>query len=355
MKKLHGILLPIQVVDDALQVLRKMRLVNDGYQFRRTDRDVLLPLLREPSETDRAVIREQFGNVEFQSAFFGEAKVRPRNLQETVRGHVPDDLISKLPRSFDIIGDIAVLELPQGMEHFSSAIGNGILKVNPHIRLVLGKSGDIAGTFRTRKFEVIAGVGDTRTIHREFSCRYHIDVATVYFNPRISHERMRIAQEVKQGEWVVDMFAGVGPYSILIAKQQPQSKIYSVDINPAAIKYLKENALTNGVADRVIPMLGDARRLAGKELQGFANRVIMNLPSEARNYLDAATQILKDEGGTIHYYTFTRRGESTDIIENLFQSAIENQNRKVESFRFCRVIKEIAPNRVQVAIDALVR
>lgn len=355
MKKLHGILLPIQMVENALRVLRKMKLVNDGFEFRRTERDVLVPLFREPSDTERSVIREQLGDVEFQSASFAEAKVGPRNLQETVRGHIPDDLISKLPRSFDIIGDIAVLELPKGMERFSSAIGNGILKVNPHIRLVLGKSSDIAGTFRTRKFEVIAGVGGTETIHREFSCRFHLDVATVYFNPRLSHERMRIAQQVKKGEWVVDMFAGVGPYSILIANQQPQSKVYSVDLNPAAIKYLKENTLTNGVADRVIPMLGDARRLAGKELRGIANRIIMNLPSEARNYLDAAMQILKDEGGMMHYYTFAGRGVSTDIIRDSFRSAVENQKRKVESFRFCRVIKEIAPTRVQVAIDALVR
>lgn len=355
MEKLHGILLPIQMVEKALKVLRKMRLVNDGFEFRRTERDVLVPLFREPSDTERSAIREQLGDVEFQSASFTQATVRPKNLQEIVRGHVPDNLLSELPRSFDIIGGIAVLELPKRMERFSSAIGNGILKVNPHIRLVLGKSSDIAGTFRTRKFEVMAGVGGTETIYREFSCRFHLDVATVYFNTRLSHERMRIAQQVRQGEWVVDMFAGVGPYSILIAKQQPQSKIYSVDLNPAAIRYLKENALTNGVPDRVIPMLGDARRFAAKELRGIANRIIMNLPSEARNYLEAATQMLKDEGGMIHYYTFAGRGESTEILRDSFLSAVENQKRKVESFRFCRAIKEIAPTRVQVAIDALVR
>lgn len=355
MKKLYGILLLIQRVENALRILRKMRLVNDAFEFRRTEQDVLVPLLREPSDVERVDIVDQLGELVLQTASFAEVEKRPRNLQEAVRGQIPDDIISTLPRSFEIIGDIGVLELPEGMKHFSSAIGNGMLKVNPHVRLVLAKAGDTTGMFRTRRFESIAGVGSTETAHHEFSCIYHLDVAAVYFNPRLSNERMRVARQVKKGECVVDMFAGVGPYSILIAKQQPQSQVYSVDLNPAAIKYLKENALVNDVADRVIPILDDAKRLAGKKLRAIADRLIMNLPSEARNYVDAALQILKDDGGMIHYYTFAGRGEGIENIRDSFRSAVENQKRRVESFRFCRVIKEIAPNRVQVAIDALVR
>jgi tRNA (guanine37-N1)-methyltransferase len=225
--------------------------------------------------------------------------------------------------------------------------------LNPHIRVVLRRASQVEGQFRTRKVEVMAGSGGMETIYKEFSCRYHLDVSTVYFNPRLSHERMRIADQVMPDESVVDMFAGVGPYSILIAKLQPKSSVYAVDINPTAIKYLRENIFANTVADRVLPMLGDVKVLASKALRGRAARLIMNLPSEAISYLPAASQILRDEGGIIHFYAFSSREEKIDKVLNSFRSNVEAQNRRVESVRFCKVIKEVAPNRVQVAIDAV--
>ena len=356
MKKQLGILVPVRRGEISLRTLRRLGLVDNGCELQRTNQSLLVPLVRELLPNEVSLIREQIGEVETQLAVFPESKDRgrPRNLAASLRGQVPDELIPKSPRSFDVVGDIAVIEFAEDMERFSSAIGQGILRINPHIRLVLRKSGKIAGTFRTREFKIIAGVGGSETVYREFSCHYNVDVSTVYFNPRLSHERMRVAQQVKAGEVVADMFAGVGPYSILIAKQQVQSVVYSVDLNPAAVKYLKENAFTNGVADRIIPLAGDVKQLAQKELRGIANRVIMNLPSEAKNYLPAASQILKLEGGLIHFYAFAGRGETTEAIRDSFQSTVEAQNRKIKSFPFCKVIKEVSPNRVQVAIDALV-
>jgi tRNA (guanine37-N1)-methyltransferase len=355
LKEQHGILLPLQMAGRTLRLLRRLQLVDNDHEFTRTELALLVPLVRGPSDSEAQLIRELIGDAGTQLAVFAEVKERPRNLEAALRGQIPDELIARLPRSFDVIGDIAVIELPEDMERFSAVIGKGILKINPQIRLALRKSSEIAGTFRTRKYEAIAGVGGTETVYREFSCRYHLDVSTVYFNPRLSHERLRVAQQVKPAEFVVDMFAGVGPYSILIAKHQPESRVYSVDLNPAAVKYLKENALANGVADRVISMLGDAKQFARQELRGLADRVIMNLPSEAKNYIAAASQILKDQGGIIHFYEFARREENLEEIRNSFQFVIEAQNRKIKSFQFCKVTKEVAPNRVELAIDALVK
>lgn len=305
-------------------------------------------------DNEVVLIREQVGEVRTQLASFEEAREKEKTLEATLRGQVPDELIAKLPRSFDVIGDIAVIELSESLEQFSEVIGQGVLKISPHIRLALRRTSQVEGTFRTRRFEIIAGVGGTETVHREFSCRYQLDVSTVYFNPRLSGERMRIAQQVKPGESVVDMFAGVGPYSILIARLHPQSTVYSVDINPLAVKYLKENAFANRVADRVSPVLGDVKELAQRDLRQIANRVIMNLPSEASRYLPAACQILKGEGGMIHFYAFAGREENLDAIVESFELNVEAQNRKLSLVPFCKVIKEVAPNRVQVAIDALV-
>jgi tRNA (guanine37-N1)-methyltransferase len=287
--------------------------------------------------------------------FFEETKAKPKNLFESLRGKIPERLLPYLPHSFDIIGEIAVVELPHELAEFSSAIGEGVLEINPHLRLVLRKSSEVSGKFRTRKFEAVAGVGSTETVHKEFSCLLQLDVAKVYFNPRLSHERMRVARQVKEDERILDMFAGVGPYSILIAKIQQDSKIYSVDINPEAFRYLERNILLNRVADRVVPILGDAGKLAARELSRTADRVIMNLPSESSRFLQAAVKALKEDGGVIHYYTFASRTESIDEIKKTVGSAIGSQGRIVDSFTFSDVIKEVASSRVQVALDIVVK
>jgi tRNA (guanine37-N1)-methyltransferase len=353
LKEQVGILLPLSMAEKGLRLLRELELVDYTCQFLRPDGAIHVPLLRELTENETRLMKVQVGDFKSQRGFFGGIEKKPRRLEAYLRGKIPDELISKLPRSFDSIGDIAVIELPESTEQFSAVIGRGIIEINPHIRLALRRSSQVEGPFRTRRFEVMAGVGGTETFYREFSCRYHLDVSTVYFSPRLSRERMRIAQQVMPDEFVVDMFAGVGPYSVLIAKLQPKSTVYSVDINPAAVKYLRENAFANGVADRVIPIHGDVKELVGKDLRGLANRVIMNLPSEAVNYLPAASQIIKDEGGMVHFYAFAQREESIDSVLSSFRSNVEAQNRRIKSVRFCKVIKEVAPNRVQVAIDAL--
>jgi len=226
--------------------------------------------------------------------------------------------------------------------------------MDSHVRLVLRKSGEIAGTFRTRSLEAIAGTGNTETTHREFSCLYQLDVANAYFNPRLSHERLRVARQVKENECVLDMFAGVGPYSILIAKTHKGCEVHSIDINPDAFRYLKYNIMLNRVADRVIPLFGDARQLVEKDLRGRANRVIMNLPSDSSRFLEVALQALKEQGGVIHYYAFASRKDSVLEITKDVRSIIERHGRVVRSFPFSEIIKEVAPNRVQVAMDVLV-
>jgi tRNA (guanine37-N1)-methyltransferase len=310
-------------------------------------------VLRTLTTNEAQMMKEHVGEFGSERANFEKLDVKPRRLNVFLQGKIPDELVLKLPSAFDTIGEIAIMEMPEILAPYSNVIGRGIIKLNPQIRLVLRRASQVEGQFRTRKVEVMAGSGGMETLYKEFSCRYHLDVSTVYFNPRLSHERMRIADQVMPDESVVDMFAGVGPYSILIAKLQPKSSVYAVDINPTAIKYLRENIFANTVADRVLPMLGDVKVLASEALRGRAARLIMNLPSEAMNYLPAASQILRDEGGIIHFYSFSSREEKIDKVLNSFRSKVEAQNRRVESVRFCKVIKEVAPNRVQVAIDAV--
>jgi tRNA (guanine37-N1)-methyltransferase len=355
LKELHGLIVPIQKAQKTLGVLRDMELSLEGYELQKAQGMITIPILHEPSTQQESVMRKELGSFQIQQAIFYRSVSRPKNLQEAVAGQIPGNLVSMLPRSFDVIGDIAVIDLSSELTPYSLEIGNGILRVNPNVRLVVRKSGEVSGKFRTRRLQILVGSGGTETIHREFSCSYHLDLSLVYFNPRLSYERLRVTKQVEESEVVVDMFAGVGPYSVLIAKLQPTSRVYSIDINPSAIKYLEENTFGNRVADRVVPLLGDARELSKLKVRGIADRVIMNLPSEAGNYVDAALRTLKREGGIVHFYQFAQRDAIVDSIKDSFKSSVIGENREVKSINFCKAIREIAPGKVQVAIDAVVR
>ena len=354
MKELHGLILPLQKAQKALGVLRNLELSVEGYELQKTRGMIVIPIVREPSTQQESIMRKELGSFQIQQVTFERSVSRPKNLHEAVAGQIPTNLVSMLPRSFDVIGDIAVIDLRSELAPYSLKVGNGILRVNPNVRLVVRKSGEVSGKFRTRGLQILAGSGGMETVHREFSCSYHLDISLVYFNPRLSYERLRVAKQVEENEVVVDMFAGVGPYSVLIAKLQPTSRVYSIDFNPSAIKYLEENTFRNLVADRVVPLLGDARELSKLKVRGIADRVIMNLPSEAGNYIDAALRILKGEGGIVHFYQFAPRDMILDSIKDSFKSSVIGENRKVKLLNFCKDVREIAPGKVQVAIDAVV-
>jgi len=349
-----GIFIPRRRAQKALELIRRLGLRLTGFEFLSDSESIGIPISHLPSSQEAEILSRELGTFEVHSGLFKQIPFRPRNLREAANGILPPNLMPQLPKSLDIIGDIAIVELPEILEPYSAEVGQAIIRTNPHVRLVLKKSGDVDGKFRTRKLQTLAGSGGTETIYSEFDCRYRLDVSSVYFNPRLARERHRVAEQVHPEEVIVDMFAGVGPYSILIAKVQPSSRVYSSDINPSAVQYLKENILINESADRITPLLGDVREFSRGRLSGIADRVVMNLPSEAKKYLDTALQILKQKGGIIHYYEFVDRTADISRVKEEFQASVLAQKRNVRNFTFAKAIKEIAPNRVQVAIDATV-
>jgi len=350
-----AIRVPVHMAERTIRVLRKLQLLDDKFEFGRSNQTLMIPIIREPSESEGSQIAEERDGIAVERTILTEARRRPRDLREAMDKRLPQAMISKLPRSFDIIGDIAILELARELDQFAHSIGAGVLNLSPHLRLVLRKTSDTSGTFRTRTFDTIAGTGSTETVYHEFSNPLRLDVASVYFSPRLSHERMRVASQVNERERVIDMFAGVGPYSILIAKTQPSSMVYSIDINPEAFRYLRENVLLNHVADRVVPILGDARKIVARSLKNVADRVIMNLPSESSHFMDVALGALQRSGGVIHYYAFASRDETVENIAGSVREEIARFGRRVRSLPYAGVLKEISPNRIQVGLDLVVQ
>jgi len=327
-----------------IRYLKDKGAIDRRYKIRSEGEYLLIPI-KYLSREDADRIKSMGVDFSLEEGW-GEPIERPKNYIQILEGKMPKNLLKKLPKSMDFIGDLCIVELDDELIEYGSVIGNAIIKANKGIRGVFAKGGAVSGETRIRPLIHIAGEKRTETLHKENGCIFKLDISKVYFSPRLSFERLRIAKNVSDGEVVFDMFSGVGPFSILIAKLSG-AKVYASDINPWAIHYLKENIKLNKVEGRVHPIRDDARNVA-EMLRGKVDRVIMNLPEKAKYFLSYAVDSLRGRG-IIHYYTF-KGGE------NPTEGALEEVSEKLEG-KFSwdilekRLVKEVAPRKWQVVLD----
>lgn len=313
---------------------------------------IYLPLVRSPSEEELAKIRYQDPTAELITHDFSVRAKYPKSLTELLTDKLQPDLLASLPHSADVIGDIVVIELPPELEPHQKTIGEAILKMYKNSRTVLAKASAITGDYRLRDYQVIAGEAKTETVHKEHGCLLHVDLSKAYFSPRLSHEHNRIALAVKEGETVIDMFAGVGSFAVLIGKKHENVKVYAIDVNPNAVSLLRTNARVNRVETKVFPVLGDAREIVQQRLAGMADRVIMNLPEKSFDYVDVACKALKTKGGNIHFYSFTRPKETIESIRERLQKSISENARQLVKISFSGLVRATGPHEWQAVIDA---
>jgi tRNA (guanine37-N1)-methyltransferase len=279
------------------------------------------------------------------------------NLKTVLEGKLAPEEIALVYKSYDVIGDIAVIRVPDQLLSMSSTIAKALMMQHKHVKAVWRQSSPVAGDFRLRELELVSGERRTDTVHKEHGCLFKVDIKECYFSPRLGYERLRIARMVKDNEVVVNMFAGVGCYSITIAKHSKAARIYSVDINPVAVKYMHENVLLNKVVDRVVPIEGDARTVVENKLKNTADRVLMPLPERAYEYLGSALSALKPQRGWVHYYAFEHAEKGENPVEKARTKVLESmqrQNVKVE-LHLGRIVRQTGPNWYQVAIDIWVK
>ncbi|VUT26606.1 MAG: tRNA (guanine(37)-N1)-methyltransferase Trm5b [Candidatus Methanolliviera sp. GoM_oil] len=244
--------------------------------------------------------------------------------------------VEDIKTSYDVIGDIAIL--PLDIEDEERAL---VLLGRKNINVLLKRLSPVEGEHRTRKLKYIGGEKRTETIHKEHGCFYKLDVEKAYFSPRLSTERSRVVKKMEQGDFVIDMFAGIGPFSILAAKKG--CRVLSLDNNPYAIRYLRENKSLNRIKNLDI-VLGDS----GKVLAGgknVADHVIMNLPFKSYKFLDTALRLSK-ENGRIYFYSIGRE-------EDLFGEQIREIEERIGKFRLYekRVVRPYSPYRYHVCIE----
>ncbi|MFH1450784.1 MAG: class I SAM-dependent methyltransferase family protein [archaeon] len=273
-------------------------------------------------------------------------KSKPKSMSELLSKKLSKKELDILKTSFDIFGDVIIVEIPLQLVKKEKEIGGALLKLYPRVRAIFKKSGAVSGVTRARPMKKIAGTGSAEATYKEHGCTLKFDISKVFFTPRLSTERGIVAGKVKAGETVLCMFAGCGPFAILIAKKQPNIKeVHAVDINPDAFRYLQENIRINKVSEKVKPYCGDAKKLISSKFTGIADRVIMNLPKTSVNFLSDALKALKPEGGVIHYYTFKATKEE---VQKEIKQRLAGKKHKILAIRN---VKPYAPREYCFAAD----
>lgn len=340
--------------NSVIKLIKSLGLANPEFKIAHSEDFIFIPLKRKLS---KANVRKLGHLVDYfeETSFEMMPRQRRRSLIDVLENHqLPKHIFSSVPRAIDIIGQVAVLEIPSELKDYRKAIGEAILKTHKNVKTVLAKSGGVDGVYRLRKYELLAGDEKTETTHREHGCRFIVDVKKAYFSPRLAYEHERISKQVREGETVIDMFAGVGPFSILISKTHENIRVYAVDINLDAFKFLKQNVALNHVEGKVITICDDARKVVYQRLGGIADRVIMNLPKKGSEFIDTACKAVKPEGGVIHFYEFASDEDVAGKAVEDFRRAVEKVGRKVREIKTVKLVKPIAPRESQIAVDAII-
>ncbi len=268
-----------------------------------------------------------------------------RLLRDSLKDVLPPEQQGALETGIDVIGDIAIVKLP-GDKKAGPAVGRAILATMKSVKAVYDQEGGLEGDFRLRRLRHLAGEERTLTLHRENGLRLMVDVETCYFSPRLSTERARIADLVEDGETVLNMFAGVGPFSITIAKRKV-AEVYSNELNGAAYGLHLENNRLNKVVARMRMSNVDAAELPGL-LDTKFDRILMPHPSQSNRFLAVAQRLAK-KGCWIHYY---RHVSGADVAEATSNLQTELRGLLGEGYGWTsRRVREIGPHYLELVAD----
>ena len=264
-----------------------------------------------------------------------------RDADERDSPETPATILGYEP-SLERLGDIVIID--EDDDERAREIADAVMASDVPCETVLNRASPIEGELRVRRWDVLAGDG-TETVHREYGHEFALDVAEVYFSPRLATERHRVIAQVAAGESVVDMFAGVGPYAIPMATRG--ADVVACDLNEAAVAYLRENAERNGVADRVTAIAGDVRDLASSHAD-TADRLVMNLPHSADEFLETAVRLAGDDC-VIHYYDVQHEADPFGPGARAIREAAGNEY--AVSVETERVVRSYAPHEYNVCLD----
>jgi len=260
-----------------------------------------------------------------------------------------------LPSGFQAIGDICILNLKPELVKYKKIIGEKVLDLfYKRFKTICNKTGIITGEFREPQIEIIAGDKNTEAVVKENNCIYKFDVRKIMFAKGNINERVRIASQVKRNEVIVDMFAGIGYFTIGIAKLGRPKKIYSLEKNPISFKYLNENLKLNHIRDRVEAINGDNKKIVPELVEKGvkADRIVMGYLPPPKEFLDNAMLVAK-KGTILHYEDILRVGKEKEDSEKamkLIQEAAKKKKLKAKLVSLNRV-KGYGPKTEHYVLD----
>ena len=253
---------------------------------------------------------------------------------------LPKDVLGFDP-SYERLGDIVIID--EDNDDRARRIADAVLESDLPSRTVVNRASPIEGELRVRQWDLLGGDG-TETVHREYGCEFELDIGEMYFSPRLATERHRIVSGVEPGERVFDMFAGVGPFVIPAAKLG--AECVGVDLNSAAVEYLRRNAERNGVSAQVTAIHDDVRNVSGYE--DWADRLVMNLPHSADDFLDTAVE-LASEDCLLHYYDIQHESDPFGPGERAIREAAEpDYDVSIETRH---EVRSYAPQELNICLD----
>ncbi|MGQ4873574.1 MAG: class I SAM-dependent methyltransferase [Promethearchaeia archaeon] len=277
------------------------------------------------------------------------------NLKEKLKDKLTDEELNLLPRGFQTLGNVIILKLNRKLISKSKLIGQACLEILPGVKAVYLNRGKISGTFREPEgIEFIAGEDNPIVIHTEHGIKYKFDITKIMFSKGNINERKYLASLVKEGEIVVDMFAGIGYFSLPIAKLSKAEKIYSIELNPVAHNFFLENIKINKLEGKIVPILGDSNKevLKLSESGIKADRVIMGVFPAPKDFIENALTLTSDNG-TIFHYEGVRSKENYLELYSDFQEIASKKGYKCELLTY-RFVKSYGPNLFHIVLDILV-
>ena len=320
--------------EDAQKVRKKLLDFNPDYPVKSDKTSVYFPVKNKSPNTVTLQAKKR--------------TKKPTSVKQALAGALTEKEHDNLVKGFDIVGSIAIIEISSSLEKKKKLIGKAVMDVHKNVKTVFKKKSGRQGIYRIVPLELIAGKENYETLYTEHGVRMKFDVSKVYFSPRLSEERRRITSLVKEGEVVAGLFAGVGPFPLVIAKAK-KCTVYSVELNPVAVDYMRRNIGMNqkNLKGSVIPVEGDVRKVVNTLPK--CDRVIMPLPKGGADFLDSALVVCKP-GGTIHFYQFA---EDQDLYSDALKKIVKAGKRAKRKIKVLnkKVVRPYAPRKSQVVID----
>jgi len=325
--------------EKARRALAEAGLLDNRYPVLKDEKFVIFPLL-DGSYPEN--IPDDLAKYEFREMEMEPRKMRPRSFKEIV--DLPFELSELIPSSYDIIGEIGIIRLPDELLPHKMEIARAMREFNRNLKTVCLDRG-VKGEFRLRDLEVLDGLMNLETTHVENNLRFKLDPSKVYFSPRLATERMRVARSIETEERVLDMFSGVGPFALNIAMHSPAESVVGIDLNPDCIHYFQNNITLNSLDEKVEAYLGDSGEVAST-LVPF-DRIVMNLPHSSMDHLPFALLLL--EQGNIHLYRMVEEGGFMNEVARIMEIA-RNEGEDI-SILGSREVHNYSPSRSMMVFD----